>query len=535
MSNGQPDLIVCAAAVRGPEENGAANALAVTGGLISAVGTRAAILPLAASDTRILELDGGTIVPGFVDAHTHPVLGLEIVRGVDLSGILTSAGLREALAAAAADLGADDWFLGWGLDPNAFEGSAITNSVLHEILGSDRPAFVTLFDAHSALASNETLRLAGVDAPRSFDDGSRIVDDGHGSPSGHLLEFSAIDVVRPVLPTRSVAERARQLHVLLNSMAAAGVTATHVMDFEGDDTAALLTAAEDLHDLAVDLRFSPWCTPASTDDDLERLAAAQGRGGRAWRIEGIKFFIDGTVEGGTAWLDTPDSRGENTASVWTDVDRYARCVAFFHERGIQTATHAIGERGIRFAAETLAALPSTGVQHRIEHIESVPDDVVRLIARHGIAASIQPTHCTHYTRADGSDDWSVRLGADRASRAWPTRDFRNAGAILALGSDWPIAPFEPLPIMADAQLRRPVDRADVDPVLPAQGLTALQALEGYTTHAHRAIGSDGGSLAAGAPADFVVLDCDPLASSAERLGSARVLLTARSGRITHQS
>jgi predicted amidohydrolase YtcJ len=199
---------------------------------------------------------------------------------------------------------------------------------------------------------------------------------------------------------------------------------------------------------------------------------------------------------------------------------------------VPTATHAIGDRGIRFVVQTLSDLPQPGPQHRIEHIESVDGDVIELLGAAGIAASMQPTHCTHYVRSDGSDDWSRRLGPQRARRAWRTADVRAAGAILALGSDWPVVGFDPWEIMADAQLRRSAEHPEARPVAPEQALTARQALEGYTTHAHRSIGADGGTLVVGAPADLVVLDLDPLTASPEGLAHARPLVTMVDGCVT---
>ncbi|MDL9980278.1 amidohydrolase [Microbacterium sp. ASV49] len=512
-----------------------ADALAVSDGRVLAVGGREEVARLAGPETRILEFPGATVIPGLVDAHTHPILSLDMVRGTSFTGITTPAELRAALERGRDEQADSEWFLGWGLDPNAFEGEPIGNGFLHEVLGVDRPAYVKMFDAHSAVASAAALARAGIDAPLVNDDGSSVVDDGTGRPSGHVLEFTVMDLVEAVLPSRTFADRVEQLRDLLGRMAARGITATHVMDLQADDALELLEAIEADGELPVRLRLSPWCEPTSDDADVERILTLQERSGRRWSVEGVKLFIDGTVEGGTAWLDAPDALGKSTTSFWSDHDAYAGRVALFHERGIPTATHAIGEHGIRFVAQTLAALPQPGPQHRIEHIESVDGEVIELLGAGGVAASMQPTHCTHYVRADGSDDWSRRLGAQRAGRAWRTADVRAAGATLALGSDWPVVGFDPWEIMADAQLRRPADRPDVAPVAAGQALTALQALEGYTTHAHRSVGAEAGVLAPGAAADLVVIDRDPLTVSPEELAQAEPLLTMLNGAVTHRA
>ncbi|NDY74779.1 amidohydrolase family protein, partial [Desulfobacter hydrogenophilus] len=151
-------------------------------------------------------------------------------------------------------------------------------------------------------------------------------------------------------------------------------------------------------------RISPSVFPGFTRDDLERHLELQRRAGRRWHVRGVKLMIDGTIDNGTAWLFEPDSRGQSTRSLWLDPAEYREAVRFFHEHGIPTTTHAIGDKGISFVAETLGALPAGDVQHRIEHIETLPDEVLDQVIAAGAAASMQPTHCTLYTRADHTDN-----------------------------------------------------------------------------------------------------------------------------------
>ncbi|MFT4259658.1 amidohydrolase [Microbacterium sp.] len=529
------DTIVVGRRVRtlAPETPDQADAVAITAGRITAIGPRGDVLPLAAPATRVIAHDEATIIPGLVDAHSHPIYSLGIVRGLSLTGVHTYAELRAAIERGRAEQEGEEWFLAWGLDPTAFEGRTIGNAVLHEVLGADRPAYIKMFDAHSAIASASALSRAGIDAPITHPDGSGAAGDAEGNLTGHLIEFPTMEIVEKTLPAHGFDDRVAQLSRLLSDMAAVGITSAHVMDLQDDDALDLLAAIEASGDLPVRLRISPWVTPQTTDAEVAELIALQGRGGRRYRIEGVKFFIDGTVEGGTAWLSSPDSEGEGLSSTWVPAEAYAARIRQFHQAGVPTATHAIGDRGIRFAAETLAALPATGVPHRIEHIETVDDDVIALIGRSGIMASMQPTHCTHHIRGDGGDDWSRRLGPQRAAYAWRTADVRRSGATLALGSDWPVASFDPWEIMADARLRRRVSVSDSPTIGAEQQLTATEAIEGYTTHAHRSVGSDGGALVVGAPADLVVVDRDPLASTPEELLHARVLLTLVDGVPTH--
>lgn len=529
------DTIIIAARVRTLDGAGDldADAVAITDGTITAVGPRAEILPLARPSTHLITHPQATIIPGLVDAHSHPIYSLGIVRGISLVGVRTYVELTAALQRGAEAQDGEEWFSAWGLDPSAFEGRPISNAALHDVLGPERLSYVKMFDAHSGIASASALTLAGIDTPIAHPDGSGAAGDASGALTGHVIEFPTMELVERAMPPHTFDDRVLQLRSLLRDMAAVGITSAHVMDLQDSDALDLLAAIESDGDLPVRLRISPWCQPTTTDAEVADLIAAQGRGGRRYRIEGVKFFIDGTVEGGTAWLAQPDSDGEGRASAWQPAEAYAARVRLFDDAGVPTATHAIGDQGIRFAAETLAALPAGGVPHRIEHIETVDDDVIDLIARSGIVASMQPTHCTHHVRGDGSDDWSRRLGPERAGRAWRTGDVRRSGAVLALGSDWPVAAFDPWEIMADARLRRSVSAPRSIVVGADQALTASEALEGYTTHAHRAVASDGGRIVTGATADLVVVDVDPLEASPRELTSARVLLTVVDGVPTH--
>jgi predicted amidohydrolase YtcJ len=182
-------------------------------------------------------------------------------------------------------------------------------------------------------------------------------------------------------------------------------------------------------------------------------------------------------------------------------------------------------------AKTIGGIPANGTVHRIEHIESIDDSVLEEIIDAGAATSLQPTHCSLYSRADHTDNWSRRLGTERANHAWRTRDLRDAGAVVALGSDWPIAPFDPRSIIASAQTRRPAGRPDVAPVQPQQALTARAALEGYTSQYWQSVGETGGVIEAGARADLTVFGLNPLVTPPDDFASAPVVLTVVDGEI----
>ncbi|GIF15646.1 amidohydrolase [Actinoplanes teichomyceticus] len=524
------DLILMADRIHTLAPGPQPTAIAVTGATVTALGDRADARDWRGPRTEIVDLGSATITPGLVDGHAHPVMGLSMTRGTDLSGVRTREELTKALRAAAVPPGG--WLQGFGLDPNAFEGAPITHAPLVEALGPDVPVFLVMFDAHSALVSPRALEIAGITGPREFASGASVVCDPQGRPTGHLLEWEAAMVVHEMLPADAPGDRRARLRDLMARMAASGLTAANAMDF-GLDSLELFRALEDDGELPLRWRCAPFVMPG---DGLDRVVEQQRLSGRRWRVDGAKFMIDGTIDGGTAWLDEPDSHGESTACLWPDPAEYAAAATCLAGHGIPLVTHAIGDAGIRFVLDTVAGLPRPRVPHRIEHLETMPTELVARFAAVDVTASMQPTHCTHYTRADHTDNWSRRLGKQRADRAFRARDLRERGARLVLGSDWPIAPFDPRGIIAAARLRRPAGSPDVEPILPGQALTARMALEGYTTQAAAAAGrAGGGRIVPGCPADLSVFGLDPLTAGADEFAESPVPLTVVAGTITHRA
>ncbi|MFP3463165.1 amidohydrolase [Arthrobacter globiformis] len=515
----------------------APQAVAVRNGVIAAVGSRADAAGWQAAE--VTDFGDAVLTPGLVDCHMHPVFGVELTRGCDLSGAADLPAVRALLRAEADATAPGGWVRGWGLDPNVFGSTAAHRDLIDDAV-SGRPCLIRLFDGHSALASSRALEIARVTGPRSFDQAAEVVCDASGRPTGLLLESAAVDLLAKVMPAESFGERKARLAELLAQFSRSGLTGAHVMDCS-DDSLELYRALEEESDggLPLRLRISPWCMPGTGEPEWRGLAEQIGTGGRRWQVAGIKLFVDGTVDNGTAWLFEPDAYGESVAPFWPRPEEYAEAVRYFAGRGIPTATHAIGDAGVAAVMDAFESLPSgtPPAVHRIEHLETVPDELIGRFSRSGLIASMQPTHCTHYSRADHSDNWSTRLGTERANNAWRCADLRAAGTTLGLGSDWPIAPFEPLPILADAQLRRRSGRPGEQPIMPGQALTARQAFEGYTSHAARAAGEEeiSGSITVGKRADFTVFDADPLAADPDDLAAARVLATFVDGQVQHSA
>ncbi|MFF2542401.1 amidohydrolase [Kitasatospora sp. NPDC058063] len=530
-------------------------ALAVVDGRIAALGDDRTVRELADPTTTVIDLKGAVVTPGLVDGHLHPVTGAELTHGLDLSACTDLAGVRAALAAEAARLAPGAWLHAWGLDPNVFGDRPVESAALASVLDGV-PALLQLFDAHSMLASPRALELAGVDGPRSFDQAAEVVCDAEGRPTGLLLEDAACELVERAAPRPTRAERRDRLALALRAMAATGLTGGHAMDANGDSL-DLYADLDEAGELPLRLRVAPWCQPGVDADGLRALIAQQDRGGRLWRVDGVKLFMDGTIDNGTAWLERPDCHGESTHAFWPDPAHYTHVIGELHRAGVPTATHAIGDAAVRHALDSIekattsepanaarnaaangGTRPGTSpVRHRIEHIETVPDPVVRRFAELGVVASMQPTHCCDFTRADHTDNWSRRLGEERADRAWRCRDLWDAGATVVLGSDWPIAPYPPLGVMAGARHRRPTRDLSQAPHNPGQALTALESLLAMTANAARAAGEEqlAGRITVGHRADLTVFAADPLTTPATELADLPVLLTVLDGRPTHRS
>jgi predicted amidohydrolase YtcJ len=527
------DLALVGARVRTLDpDRPSATAVGVRDGRIAAVGNDAEVRALGGSGTEVVELDGAAVVPGLVDSHMHPFMGAINAQGADLLDAHTLDDVLGALQAERAKCQPGEWIKGWGLDYNVFEQTGISSDVIEDAVGG-APAALTFTDFHTMLASGRALELAGIDGPRQFVEHAEIVCVD-GRPTGELHERGAMDLLLEAMPPLTEARRYQLCAAHLRALAAVGITGTHAMDGTLE-TFDLLRELESRGDLITRI-LTPFTIEPDTPEEMwERYGAAGEEHGRRWRAGVAKFFIDGVIDSGTGWLVEPDTAGEGTVSFWPDVDRYRRAVRFFAERGFQCVTHATGDRGVQEALNTYRSVPKPARgSHRIEHIETLqPEDLPRFAAE-GVVASMQAQHMM-WLSADRSDNWSRRLGSDRCDRAFMTRSLLESGATIALGSDWPVARYDPREGMAAARLRRPPlhpERAPYDD----QALTGMQALEGYTTGAAATVGDDArlGRIRPGFAADLTVMVEDPADADPDALVSVPVVMTVVDGEVVYR-
>ncbi|WP_346012547.1 amidohydrolase family protein, partial [Streptomyces sp. SID3343] len=467
-----------------------ARAVAIADGRIVAVGDAGAVASLGGPGTAVHEFPNAAILPGLVDVHAHPVWGsISLGDGVDLLGAATLDHVCRRLAPAVAEGSGDTWITGYDLDVNVFAGDPTGLALGERFPGV--PISLMTRDAHALVVSPRVLELVGLTGRETFTDASSVAVDAQGNPTGYILELQAMDLVFAHYPDVAPDTAAGYVRDRLEWLAACGLTGLHALDF-ADPSEAVYRSIEAGGDLPLRIRCSPLVPADSGPPVWQHVADLQGRGGRRWHVEGAKFMLDGTADNGTAWFDRPDIHGANHEPLWRDVDGYRAAIRFFTERGIPTATHAIGDRAVRFALDVIEEVgPVDGAPHRIEHIESIPDDLLPRFAELDVVASLQPAHATRHTRADGTDNWSRRIGPERVAHGWRTRDLLDHHAVVALGSDWPIGPGDPRVGLADCQLRRPVEEPGSAPVQPHQALTAREAYAGMTSAAAHAAGASG--------------------------------------------
>jgi predicted amidohydrolase YtcJ len=490
----------------------------------------------AGSDATRIDLAGHTVLPGFVDGHAHVVMAGEATLRAHLTDAPDLAEIGDRVRTWAKDNPDAPRVLGRGWLFSSVPGGRPTKEMLDAVV-ADRPVYLDANDYHSVWVNSAALAELGVTADTPDPVGGRIVrDPDTGEPTGHLEETAAQDLVWALLAEASTdADRDQALAAAGAAYLSSGVTCAVDMAMDEHSLAAMMRAerAGTLNLRVVGHWFIRRCPdPADELAQINRAAelAAKHDSDRL-RITGVKFVVDGVIDGCTASMLEPYADGGNAGPIW-DLDALAPAVAAADAAGLQVALHAIGDKATRIALDALEhAHRVNGAgprRHRIEHLEYVdPADVPRL-ARLGVTASMQPVHADPVIR----DNWASMLGDARAERAFAWPEMTEAGARLAFGTDAPTAPHPPLPNIYIANTRR----SPVDPTLPALQphltLPLADAVRHATADSAWACRAEEslGRLRAGMLADFVVLDRDPFDADPASLLRARVLRTVVNGR-----
>ncbi|MFI1767068.1 amidohydrolase [Streptomyces sp. NPDC020800] len=511
-----------------------ATAVAVTGDRITAVG-HDDLRELAGPRTEVVDLAGRLLLPGFQDAHVHPVpAGLELTQ-CDLSGTTTAEDTVAAVRAYAEAHPEREWIVGGGWSMEAFEGGTPTKELLDAVV-PDRPVYLPNRDHHGAWVNSRALELAGVDRDTPDPADGRIERDASGAPSGTLQE-GAMQLVGRLTPPAGAADRLAALLHAQRHLHALGITAWQdalIGDFLGmdDPAAAYLTAARD-GSLTARVTGALWWDRERGAEQIpelveKRAASSHGR----FRAGTVKMMLDGVAENHTAalldpYLDRCGCATANRGKSFIDPGRLPAYVTELDALGFQCHFHALGDRAVRDALDAVEAARATNgpsdTRPHLAHLQVVhPDDVPRF-ARLGATANIQPLWAAHEPQMD---ELTIPfLGPERAAWQYPFGALLRSGARLAAGSDWPVSSPDPLQGIHVAVNRvepggdRPVFLPD-ERLSLADALTAYTAGSAYVNHL-----DDTGRVAAGALADLVVLDRDPFAAPAEAIARTGVALT----------
>jgi predicted amidohydrolase YtcJ len=512
-----------------------AHAFGVRGDRIVSVGTDDEVRAAMGDSAEVVDLNATLVIPGFIDGHFHTVmtgeaqLRVDLLRAKDLETV-------QQLVKQHADANPDaSWVLGKSWLFDAIPDRRPTAAML-DVVVPDRPVLLDANDYHSTWANSVALSELGVTIDTPDPSGGRIDRDESGAATGFLEETAADQIAWTHLESITEdSQRVQFLRTAIRDLNAAGVTGVIDMGLNETGLAAMVTAEQEGW---LDVRVvAHWLMSreGSTSDHLAQVAEAarlsKVHTSDRLRVAGIKFIVDGVIDGCTAHVTQPYTDGSLPEPIW-NYEALAPVVAAADAAGLQCALHAIGDAAVRTALDVIenaATVNGTsGNRHRIEHIEYLdPVDVPRF-ASLGVTASMQPVHSDPAIQ----ENWRAMLGPERAARGFPGRELVESGAQLVLGTDAPTAPFAPLPNMFIAATRRSALDQSLPPNIPHFSLPLDDVITYATANAAWSCFDESkrGRIAPGLLADFVLIEPDVLASDPEILLSARVLMTVVGGR-----
>src|SRR5437773_3578962 len=538
-ANAQPKpsatLIVTNAAVYTVDkQQPKAEAVAVIGDRIVAVGSRAEIDLWRGPQTKVIDAGGKLLLPGFNDAHVHFIQGGAQLDQVQLTEAATPEEFAKRIASQVKKTPKGEWILGGRWDETKWSKQELPTKALVDAVTGETPIFVERYDGHEALANSAAMKLAGIDPKTPDVAGGVIVRDASRNPTG-VFKDAAMPLIYKAIPPMTHEQRLRAARAAVKHAASLGVTSVQHMNPEFADVAAYSELDE-----KGELTTRIYAVPMETDwRDQAKVGIRHAWGSTSLRLGAVKGYADGSLGSRTAYLfepfsDDPENRGLLSDEMHPPTamrDRLMQADA----AGLQLRVHAIGDRAISMMLDIFADIEKAHGYHNqrftIEHAQHMAQkDFARFASLH-VIASMQPYHAID----DGR--WAEkRLGHDRARYSYAWRSFLDHGVTLVLGTDWPVAPLNPILGLYAAVTRATLDGKNPDGWIPEEKITLAEAVEAYTMGSAFAEFQEHekGSITPGKLADMVILSDNIFDFKPEAIRSAKVESTIVGGKVVYE-
>lgn len=511
-----------------------AESVAVHQGRIFAVGSNDDLDPLRTAATRTIDLDGATLMPGFIDAHTHFISGGMSLANVNLVGATTMAEMQRRVTEKV-ETTRGDWITGRGWDHTKRTDDPVwpTKEEI-DAVAPDHPVYLGRVDGHVGWANSRALALAGITKASPDPYGGQIMRAEDGEPTGILLE-TAKNLVQNLVPEPDLAARERGLKLALEEAARFGVTSIH--DNAPAEDLALYQEFRRRDDLTVRVNglIRGWEVEQPFLEPMIAIGAQTGFGDDWIKLGALKLSLDGTLGSRTAAMLEPYSDDPGNTGVFRITqEELDPIVERAHRNHIQVALHAIGDAACKMALDSFEratkAYSWPDHRHRIEHEQVITAEDMRRFPQLGVIASLQPCHAV--TDLVWVED---RVGPERVKLAYAWRSFVDISTRICLGTDWPVETLDPRVGLYESVTRQGLDGNPPGGRWPEESLTIDEALRGYTIDAAFAEFSEDrkGTITPGKLADFVVLAEDPSAIEPSKLLTMEVLATMVEGQTTY--
>jgi len=510
-----------------------AEAVAVRDGKIFAVGTAAELRALSPSGAKLVELGGALVLPGFIDSHTHFLAGGFALKSIQLREAKSREDFVARIAAKAREAGPGRWILNGDWDHQQFTPAELPRKDWIDAVTPGNPVCVNRLDGHMVLANSLALKLAGVTRNTPVPPGGEIVKDpATGEPTG-ILKDTAMDLVYAKIPDPTFDEKLEAAEASVRHAAENGVTSVNEMA----DASSLEVFQEMARRGRLTTRVHVYI-PITEVDTLARLKLKSPFGDSYLQLAGLKAFMDGSLGSATAYFfepytDDPKTSGLLNGQMFPEGIMEKRILEA-DRAGLQLAIHAIGDRAnsllLDMVEKAVAANGPRDRRWRVEHAQHMrPADIARF-GRLGLVAAVQPYHVIDDGRwAEG------KIGPERAKTTYAFESLRRAGAVLAFGSDWTVAPLSPILGIYAAVTRRTLDGKRPGGWIPEEKVTVEAAVRAYTASGAWVQFAEAakGTIEAGKLADLVVLDRDIFTIPPEEIGGTKVRMTVFEGRIIY--